>query len=95
MSGELCPSAAQPSEIMTMTIKWADIQTTEPEANVVTVLQATVDGKSVHVDVTKEAIEGFGVEACKRVAEQKIVEATKRKGVVVGRVTVTSYDFAE
>ncbi len=78
-----------------MTIKWSDIPVAGPEANVVTVLEATLDGKSVHVDVTKEAIEGFGVEACKRVAEQKIVEATKRKGVVVGRVTVTSYDFAE
>ena len=77
-----------------MTIIWAGTPTTD-DATVVTALQATVDGKSIHVDVTKEAIEGFGLEACKRVAEQKIVEATKRKGVVVGRVTVTSYDFGE
>ena len=77
-----------------MTINWTDTQTTDP-ATVVTVLEATLEGKRVHVDVTKEAIENHGVDACKRVAEQKIMEASKRKGVVVGRVTVTSYDFAE
>ena len=79
---------------ITMTINWTDTQITDP-STVVTVLEATLAGKKVHVDVTKEAIETHGVEACKRVAEQKITEATKRKGVVVGRVTVTSYDFVE
>jgi hypothetical protein len=78
-----------------MIIKWTGIQTVDPESNVVTILEAKLEGKSIHVDVTQEAIEGHGVEACKRVAEQKIVEAVKRNRVVVGRVTVTSYDFLE
>jgi len=78
-----------------MTIRWTGVPTPDAEAKVVTVLEATLEGRHVHVDVTQEAIEGHGVEACQRVAEQKIIEATRRKGVVVGRVTVTSYDFAE
>ena len=92
---EASSSLGRPAKRKTMTIKWTENPTTDPQADDVTVLEATLAGKSVHVDVTKEAIEGFGVEACKRVAEHKIMEATKRKGVVVGRVTVTSYDFAK
>lgn len=38
---------------MSMIIKWTGIQPTNPEANVVTALKATLEGKTVHVDITQ------------------------------------------
>ena len=43
-------------------------------------LQAWVEGKIIPVTVSHDAFTNHGVEACKRIAEQKIIEALSKEG---------------
>lgn len=71
-----------------MTIEWTGQQTTDPDT-FSTVLQAKVDGTSVSVYFSQEAVQDYGVEACKQVAEQKLTAA----GTIPKKVTITTADF--
>lgn len=57
------------------------------------VLQTSVDGKNVSVAISHEAMTIHGVEACKQIAEQKIIEASSKDGQPPDRVDVTTVDF--
>lgn len=71
-------------------IVWTGKQTTDHETFSI-VLQADVDGSSVSVYVSQEAMDDMGVEVCKRIAERKIADAAQ-SGAPPRRVTVSTQD---
>ncbi len=73
-------------------IVWTGKQTTDPET-FDPVLQADADGNKVSVRISQEAVEDYGIDACKRVAEQKLTAASE-SGTPPKQVQVTTADFA-
>lgn len=71
-----------------MNIQWTGRQTRDPE-NFSHVFQAMVDGQSVSVYVSQEAIDDYGEGACKAKAEQKLLAFA----AIPKRVDVLTSDF--
>lgn len=73
-------------------IVWTGRQTTDPET-FDPVLQADADGITVSVRISQEAVDDHGIEACKRIAEQKL-NAARESGKPPKKAQVTTADFA-
>jgi hypothetical protein len=77
-----------------VTFEWTGRQAPDPEASGDVFVQLKVDGKSVSVHVSIEAIEDYGMDDCQAKAEEKIENILASGGEVPAKLTVRTTDFA-